>query len=100
MRAKDFGLHILCVFLILYFLEIIIKISTSESFKNINVYYPNVNEATKIMTNDTYFNRFNDIDFYVRGLTKDNYKSIAVDKIPNIGIGKTINDRLLRASKF
>ncbi|MDA9702612.1 L-threonylcarbamoyladenylate synthase [Candidatus Pelagibacter sp.] len=36
----------------------------------------------------------------LRKIKKDNYKSIAVDKIPNIGIGKTIYDRLLRASKF
>ena len=36
----------------------------------------------------------------LRKIKKDNYKSIAVDKIPNIGVGKTINDRLLRASKF
>ena len=36
----------------------------------------------------------------LRKIKKDNYKSIAVDKIPNKGIGKTINDRLLRASKF
>ena len=36
----------------------------------------------------------------LRKIKKDNYKSIAVDKIPNQGIGKTINDRLLRASKF
>ncbi len=36
----------------------------------------------------------------LRKIKKDNFKSIAVDKIPNIGIGKTINDRLLRASKF
>ncbi len=28
------------------------------------------------------------------------YKSIAVEKIPNKGLGETINDRLLRASKF
>ena len=36
----------------------------------------------------------------LRKIKKDNFKSIAVDKIPNKGIGKTINDRLLRASKF
>ena len=36
----------------------------------------------------------------LRMIKKDNYKSIAVDKIPNIGFGKTINDRLLKASKF
>ena len=34
----------------------------------------------------------------LRKIKKDNYKSIAVDKIPNEGIGKTINDRLLRLS--
>ena len=28
------------------------------------------------------------------------YKSIAVEKIPNVALGKTINDRLIRASKF
>ncbi len=36
----------------------------------------------------------------LRKIKKNNYKSIAVDKIPNKGLGKTINDRLLRASKF
>ena len=33
-------------------------------------------------------------------IKKDGYKMIAVEKIPNIGIGKTINDRLNRASKY
>ena len=36
----------------------------------------------------------------LRKIKKDKYKSIAVLKIPNKGLGKTINDRLLRASKF
>ena len=36
----------------------------------------------------------------LRKIKKDNYRSIAVGKIPNKGFGKTINDRLLRASKF
>ncbi len=36
----------------------------------------------------------------LRKIKKDNYESIAVGKIPNKGFGKTINDRLLRASKF
>ena len=36
----------------------------------------------------------------LRKIKKDNYKSIAVGKIPHKGFGKTINDRLLRASKF
>ena len=36
----------------------------------------------------------------LRKIRKKNYKSIAVSKIPNKGLGKTINDRLIRASKF
>jgi L-threonylcarbamoyladenylate synthase len=36
----------------------------------------------------------------LRKIKKDNFKSIAVCKIPNKGLGKTINDRLIRASKF
>ena len=36
----------------------------------------------------------------LRKIKKDKYKSIAISKIPNKGLGKTINDRLKRASKF
>ena len=36
----------------------------------------------------------------LRKIKKDGYKMIAVEKIPNFGIGKTINDRLNRASKY
>jgi L-threonylcarbamoyladenylate synthase len=36
----------------------------------------------------------------LRKIKKLGYKSIAVQEIPNMGIGKTINDRLFRASKF
>ena len=36
----------------------------------------------------------------LRKIRKDKYKSIAVEKIPNEGIGKTLNDRLKRASNF
>jgi len=36
----------------------------------------------------------------LRKIKKNGYKMIAVEKIPNIGFGKTINDRLNRASKF
>ena len=36
----------------------------------------------------------------LRKIKKDNYKSIAVSKIPSKGLGKTINDRLIRASKL
>ena len=36
----------------------------------------------------------------LRKIKKDKYKSIAVAKIPNKGLGKTLNDRLTRASRF
>ncbi len=36
----------------------------------------------------------------LRKIKNKGYKSIAVEKIPNRGLGKTINDRLYRASKF
>ena len=36
----------------------------------------------------------------LRKIKKNNFKSIAVCKIPNKGFGKVINDRLTRASKF
>ena len=36
----------------------------------------------------------------LRNIKKEGYKMVAVEKIPNIGIGKTINDRLNRASKY
>jgi L-threonylcarbamoyladenylate synthase len=36
----------------------------------------------------------------LRKIKKDGYKRIAVEKIQNKGIGKTINDRLERASKY
>jgi L-threonylcarbamoyladenylate synthase len=36
----------------------------------------------------------------LRKIKNEGYKSIAVEKIPNIGLGKAINDRLRRASKY
>jgi L-threonylcarbamoyladenylate synthase len=36
----------------------------------------------------------------LRKIKNNGYKSIAVEKISNLGIGKSINDRLKRASKF
>ena len=35
----------------------------------------------------------------MRKIKKNKYKSIAVKKIPNVGIGQAINDRLMKASK-
>ena len=36
----------------------------------------------------------------LRLIKKKKFKSIAVENIPNVGLGETINDRLIRASKF
>ena len=36
----------------------------------------------------------------LRKIKNDGYKMIAVEKIQNKGIGRTINDRLNKASKF
>ena len=36
----------------------------------------------------------------LRTIKKTKFKSIAVERIPNIGFGETINDRLIRASKY
>ena len=36
----------------------------------------------------------------LRMIKKKKFKSIAVERIPNIGFGEAINDRLIRASKF
>ncbi len=36
----------------------------------------------------------------LRRIKKNNFKSIAICKIPNVGFGKAINDRLIRASRF
>jgi len=34
----------------------------------------------------------------MRKIKKNNFKSIAVSKIPNLGIGRAINERLRKAS--
>ena len=36
----------------------------------------------------------------LRKIKKDGFKKISVEKIPNKGLGKTINDRLKRASQY
>ncbi len=36
----------------------------------------------------------------LRKIKRDGFKMVAVEKIQNKGIGKTINDRLNRASKY
>ena len=80
----------------------------------INVKKPKVNEAfvlikkRKITLKNYYYlsKEYNlkqiakNLYSLLRKIRKDGYKMIAVEKIPNIGIGKTINDRLKRASRY
>ena len=60
-----------------------------------------------IFKNYYYLSKINDLNqsaknlySLLRKIKKDGYKMIAVEKIQNKGIGKTINDRLKRASKY
>jgi L-threonylcarbamoyladenylate synthase len=80
----------------------------------INAKKPKKNEAfvlikkrTTTFKNYYYLSKKNDLhqsakNLYslLRKIKKDGYKMIAVEKIKNKGIGKTINDRLNRASKY
>jgi L-threonylcarbamoyladenylate synthase len=80
----------------------------------INVTKPKMNEAFVLIKkrktrskNYYYLSKKNDLhqsakNLYtlLRKIKKDGYKFIAVEKIPNKGIGKTINDRLKRASRY
>ena len=63
-----------------------------RNIKSPHYYYisknKNLNEAAK------------NLYFCLRKIKNKNYKSIAVENIPNIGLGKSINDRLTRASKL
>ena len=79
-----------------------------------NVTKPKMNEAFVLIKkrktrskNYYYLSKKNDLhqsakNLYtlLRKIKKDGYKFIAVEKIPNKGIGKTINDRLKRASRY
>jgi len=79
-----------------------------------NVKKPKKNEAFVLIkkrkttfNNYYYLSKKNDLqqsakNLYslLRKIKKDGYKMIAVEKIPNKGIGKTINDRLKRASRY
>jgi L-threonylcarbamoyladenylate synthase len=57
-----------------------------------NFFYLSKNGDLKIAAKNLYST--------LRKIKKSKFKSIAVGKIKNLGLGKTINDRLIRASKF
>ncbi len=79
-----------------------------------NIKRPKKNEAfillkrnKKTYSNYFYLSKKNDLNeaaknlySLLRKIKNKGFKSIAVEKIQNLGIGQTINDRLKRASKF
>ncbi len=71
--------------------EAYLLVKKNKKFKK-NVYHLSKNGNLKEAAKNLYI--------ILRKIKKDRFKSIAVEKIKDIGIGKTINDRLLRASKF
>ena len=98
------------------------KIAPGQSFLHyspgiplrVNIKKPKKNEAFVLikkrkntLKNYYYLNKKSDLkqsakNLYslLRKIKKDGYNMIAIEKIPNEGIGKTINDRLSRASKY
>ena len=77
-----------------------------KKIKN-NEAYLLIKKTKKIKPNYYYLSRKGDLkeaakNLYstLRKIKKSKFNSIAVTKIPNKGLGKTINDRLIRASKF
>ena len=64
--------------------KLILYLEKDYSLQNIS----NIDEADAIVV----------LSGMVRKIKNKGYKSIAIQKIKNIGIGKTINDRLYRAS--
>ena len=80
----------------------------------LNVKKPNINEAFMLIKK----RKLSDKNYYylskrknlkeaaknlyktLRMIKKKKFKSIAVEKIPGVGFGEVINDRLIRASKF
>ena len=78
----------------------VIKPKKNEAFivfrkktsKQLNTFYLSKNKSLSEAARNLYS--------VLRKIKNKGFKSIAVEKIPNIGIGQSINDRLKRASKF
>ena len=84
-----------------------IPLRTNAKKPNINEAFVLINKRKINFKNYYYLSKKNNLNqaaknlySLLRKIKKDGYKMIAIEKIPNIGIGKTINDRLERASKY
>ena len=71
--------------------EAYLLVKKNKRFKN-NVFYLSKNGNLELAARNLYY--------VLRKIKKKQFRSIAVEKIPNTGLGKTINDRLKRASKY
>ena len=76
------------------------KINKKEAFLLIEKPRQNISNYYFLSKNGNLKEAAKNLYSTLRKIKKDKYKSIAVSKIPNKGLGKTINDRLKRASKF
>ena len=63
---------------------------SKKNFKTKNFFYLTKNKNLKEAGKNLYKK--------LREIKQKKFKLIEVEKIPNIGIGRTINDRLIRAS--
>tara|TARA_B100000902_G_C27091395_1_gene804005 strand:- start:2 stop:934 length:933 start_codon:yes stop_codon:yes gene_type:complete len=76
------------------------KIYKNEAFLSIKKLRKNKSNFYFLSKNGNLNEAAKNLYSTLRKIKKDKYKSIAISKIPNKGLGKTINDRLKRASKF
>ena len=76
------------------------KINQNEAYLSIKKISKNKSNFYFLSKNGNLKEAAKNLYSTLRKIKKNKYKSIAVCKIPNKGLGKTINDRLKRASKF
>ena len=71
----------------------------NEAFVSFGKKYKEEKNQFNLSKNGSLREAANNLYKTMRKIKKGNFKSIAVSKIPNIGIGRAINDRLKKASK-
>ena len=96
MKLKSFN-YLLGLLIILFILPVkgedkIDIWKNKKKEENTNYFYLSKNNNLKVAAKNLYKT--------LRIIKKKNFKSIAVERIPNKGFGEVINDRLKRASNF
>ena len=77
-----------------------LKIKKNEAFVLLKRRKKNLSNYFYISKNNNMREAAKNLYSCLRKIKNEGYKSIAIEKISKIGLGKTINDRLNRASKF